>query len=170
MQVSMLGAHLRLRSKLADWYRNLTSVSYGHLLIDLLPRTHDQLRFYSNAGSIPSKLSIPDRLKQLKLLDDEHTISLYFPESAIFSHKCKNVFLQSFRKEFNRFLHECIVNFSNGNQHSKETSSSEKTSKRSAIALCLKITWKQGRDFLLSQKRVTTHKVSTPPHVIYHLS
>ena len=43
MQVSTLSAQLRLRSELVDWYRDTTSVPYGHLLLDLPPRTVDQL-------------------------------------------------------------------------------------------------------------------------------
>ena len=39
MQVSTLSAQLGLGSELVDWYRDATSVLYGHLLIDLLPRT-----------------------------------------------------------------------------------------------------------------------------------
>ena len=79
MQVSTLSAHLGLGSKLVDWYQDAPSVPYGHLLIDLSPRTDDKLRHCTNTGSIPSKLFIPDRLKQSKILDDEHTKTLYSP-------------------------------------------------------------------------------------------
>ena len=41
MQVSTLSAQLRLGSELVDWYRDTTSVPYGHLLIDMSPRTDD---------------------------------------------------------------------------------------------------------------------------------
>ena len=44
MQVSTFGAQLGLGSGLVDWYRDATSVSFGHLLIDLSPRTDDTLR------------------------------------------------------------------------------------------------------------------------------
>ena len=79
MQVSTLSAQLGLGSELVDWYRDATSVPYGHLLIDLLPRTDDRLRYCTNTGFIPSKFYIPDRLKQSKNLDDELTKSLYSP-------------------------------------------------------------------------------------------
>ena len=79
MQISTLNEHLGLGSELVDWYRDATSVLYGHLLIGLSPRTDDRLRFCKNTGSIPSKLFIPDRLKQSKKLDDEHTNSLNSP-------------------------------------------------------------------------------------------
>ena len=79
MQVTTLSTQLGLGSELVDWYRDATSVPFGLLLIDLSPRTDDRLRYCTNTGSIPSKLYIFDRLKQSKILDDEHTKSLYSP-------------------------------------------------------------------------------------------
>ena len=43
MQVSTLSAQMELGSELVDWYPDATSVPYGHLLIDLSPRTDNQL-------------------------------------------------------------------------------------------------------------------------------
>ena len=77
MQVTILSAQLGLGSELVDWYRDATSVPFGHLLIDLSPRTDDRLRYCTNSGSVPSKFYIPERLKHLRTLDDEHTKSLY---------------------------------------------------------------------------------------------
>ena len=76
MQVTTLSTQLGLGSELLDWYRDATFVPFGHLLIDLSPRTDDRLRYCTNTGSIPSKFYIPDRLKQSKILDDEDTESL----------------------------------------------------------------------------------------------
>ena len=76
MQVTTLSTQLGLGSEL-DWFRDATSVAFGHLLIDLSPRTDDRLRYCTNTGFIPSKFYIPDGLKQSKILDDEHTRSLY---------------------------------------------------------------------------------------------
>ena len=53
MQVNTLSAQLGLGSELDDSYRDATSVPYGHLLIDLSPRTDDRLCFCTNTGSIP---------------------------------------------------------------------------------------------------------------------
>ena len=83
MQVTTISRQLGPGSKLVDWYRDATSVPFGHLLVDLSPRTDDQLRYCTNTGSIPSKFYIPDRLKQSKILDDEHTKSLYSPSFPI---------------------------------------------------------------------------------------
>ena len=83
MQVTTLSTQLGLGSELVDWYRDATSVSFGHVLIDLSPRTDDRLRYCTNTGSIPAKFYIPDRLKQSKILDDEHIKSLYSPSVPI---------------------------------------------------------------------------------------
>ena len=79
MQVTTLSTQLGLGSELVDWYRDATSVPFGHLLIDLSPRTDGRLRYCTNSGSVPSKFYIPERLKHLRTLDDEHTKSLYSP-------------------------------------------------------------------------------------------
>ena len=42
MQISTLSEQLGLGSELVDWYRDETSDLYGHLLIDLSPRTDDR--------------------------------------------------------------------------------------------------------------------------------
>ena len=79
MQVTTLSTQLGLGSELVDWYRDATSVPFGHLLIDLLPRTDDRLRYCTNSGSVPSKFYISERLKLLRTLDDEHTKTIYSP-------------------------------------------------------------------------------------------
>ena len=79
MQVTTLSPQLGLGSELVDWYRDATSVPFGHLLIELSPRTDDRLRYCTNSGSVPSKFFIPERLKDLRTLDDQHTKTLYSP-------------------------------------------------------------------------------------------
>ena len=79
MQVTAFGAQLGLGSELVVWYRDATSVPFGHLLIDLSPRTDDRLRFCINSGFVLSKFYMPERLKHLRSLDDEHTKTLYSP-------------------------------------------------------------------------------------------
>ena len=54
-----------------------------HLLIELSPRTDDQLRHCKNTGSIPSKFYIFKRLKLLKSLDDKHKKHPSFPSVPI---------------------------------------------------------------------------------------
>ena len=83
MQETTLSTQLGLGLELVDWYRDATSVPFGHLLIDLSPRTDDSLRYCPNIGSVPSKFCIPERLKHSRTLDDEHTVSLYSPSVPI---------------------------------------------------------------------------------------
>ena len=83
MQVATLSTQLGLGSELIDWYRDATSVPFGHLLIDLSPRIDHRLRYCTNTGSIPSNFHIPDRLKQSKILHDKHTKPLYSPSAPI---------------------------------------------------------------------------------------
>ena len=89
MQVSTLSVQLGLGSELVDSYRDATCVPCGHLFIDLSPRTADRLRHCTKTGSIPSKIYIPDRLKQSKFLDDEHKISSLSKCSNHFPTKAK---------------------------------------------------------------------------------
>ena len=83
MQVTTLSTQLGLGSELVDWYRDATSLPYGCLLFDLSPRSDDLLRYCISTGSFPSKIYVSDRLKQSKILDDEHTKSLYSPSVPI---------------------------------------------------------------------------------------
>ena len=55
MQVTTLHTQLGLGSELVKWYRDATSVPFGHFWIDLSPRTDDRLRYCANSGSVLSK-------------------------------------------------------------------------------------------------------------------
>ena len=83
MQVTTLSTHLSLGSELVEWYRGATFVPFGHLLINLSPRTDDRLRYCTNSGSVPSKFYIPERLTNLTTLANEQTKSLYSPSIPI---------------------------------------------------------------------------------------
>ena len=86
MQVTTLGSQLGLGLELVDWYQDATSVPFVHLLIDLSPRTDDRLHYCTISGSVPTKLFIPECLKHLRTLEDEHTLlsksSNRFPANA----------------------------------------------------------------------------------------
>ena len=62
-----------------DWYKDATSVPFGLLLIDLSPRTDDRLQYCTNSGKKPTNFNLPEQLKHLRILDDDHTKSLYSP-------------------------------------------------------------------------------------------
>ena len=83
MQVTTLSTQLGLGSELVDWYRDATSVPFGHFLIGLSPRKDDRLGYCTNSGSVPSKFYFLERLKHLRTFEDEHIKSLYSPSVPI---------------------------------------------------------------------------------------
>ena len=93
-QVATLNVQLGLGSGLVDWYRDATSVRFGHLLIDLSARTDARLRYCTNSVNIPSRFYVPDNLKHLKNLDHQHTKSLLSKHSNT-SLACKIQFLKT---------------------------------------------------------------------------
>ena len=74
-QVKHLGKQLGLGSELDIWYKNATQKPFGHLLIDLSPKTFEHLRFCS--GFDPSIFYLPKEKARTTIIDDEHTIHLY---------------------------------------------------------------------------------------------
>ena len=77
LQINTLSQQLGLGSQLKDWYTKATSIPYGHLLIDLTPKTVHSLRFCTNSGSIPFIFFLPQHKQQTTFLNVEHTTSLY---------------------------------------------------------------------------------------------
>ena len=65
LQINTLSQQLGLGSQLEDWYTTATSVPYGHLLIDLTPKTVDSLRYCTNSGSTTSLLFLPQSKQQI---------------------------------------------------------------------------------------------------------
>ena len=169
MQVTNLSTQLGLGSELVDWYRDATSVLFGHLLIDLLPRTDDRLRYCSNTGSIRSKFNIHDRLKQSKVLDDEHTKSLYSPDVPIIFPLMQKSFPSVLPKEFIRFLCECIENLLKGTLQSIKRHHMVKFPSKVRLWSLKRTVLKQRRDILASERGLQLIKVIIPP-VINHLS
>ena len=55
LQINTLSQQLGILSQLKEGYQDATSVPYGHLLIDLTPKTFDSLRFCTNSGSVSTK-------------------------------------------------------------------------------------------------------------------
>ena len=172
MQVTTLSTQLGLGSELVDWYRDATSVPFGHLLIDLSPRTDDRLRYCTNSGSVPSKFYIPELLKHLITLDDEHTKSLYSPSVPI-------AFPQM-QKSFSSVLPKRVYLVSM-RMHSKSTqrklakhkkTSCAKISRRSLVTITKKNNLEAQKKRSVVRKRIATnsrHFTSSPP-VINHLS
>ena len=91
LQINTLSQQLGLGSQLKEWYQDATSTPYGHLLIDLTPKTVDSPRYCTNSSSVPSKFYLPAET-ETKFLDDEYTIRLYTPNiSNIFPKTSKTI-------------------------------------------------------------------------------
>ena len=168
-QVTTLSTQFGLGSEPVDWYRDATAVPFGHLLIDLSPRTDDRLRFCTKSGSVPSKFYIPERLKQLRFwtLNTKNLSTLQMFQ--LLSSKCKSHFFQSCPKEFIRFLCECIVNLLKGNLQAIERHHVVKFQDEVWLLPQKRTTWKQRRNVLSSEKGLQLIAVITSP-VINHLS
>ena len=157
MQVTTLSTQLGLGSELVVWYRDATSVPFGHLLIDLSPRTGDRLRYCTNSGSVPTKIYILDRLKHLKTLDDEHTKSLYspcvpiaFPQmqkplSSVLLKRVYPVYMRMHSKSAQRKLANHIK------------TSREKSSRRSLVAIAKKNNLEVKKKRSVVRKRIATN-------------
>ena len=74
-QIKRLGTQLGVN--LVEWYNDATTNPYGHLMIDLNPKTSDYLRFCTNVGQSPTKFYIPKQSARVTIIDDEHTKHLY---------------------------------------------------------------------------------------------
>ena len=169
MQVTTLSTQLGLGSELVDWYRDAKSVPFGHLLIDLSPRTDDRLRYCTNSGSVSSKFYLPERLKPLRTLDAEHTKSLYSPSVPI-------TFAQM-QKSLSSVLPKRVYPFSM-RMHSKSAqrklashkkTSCGKVSRRSLVTISKKNNLEPKKNVLSSEKGLQLIAVITLP-VIIHLS
>lgn len=76
-QISKLGQQLGLGKNLEIWYKTATEKPFGHLLIDLSPRTSDRLRFCTDSGTFPTKIFLPSSQARITQLNDDHTKRLY---------------------------------------------------------------------------------------------
>ena len=158
MQVTTLSTQLRLGSELVDCFRDATSVPFGHLLIDLSPRTDDPLRYCTNTGSNPSKFYIPEQLRQSKFLDDEHTKSFYSPNVPI-------IFPQR-RRSFPSALLKRVypVSLPMHNKSAQRIKRHHMVNFQSDVRLLSlkRTTWKQRRVIIASERGLQLIKVITP--------
>lgn len=74
-QVKVLSKQLGLGSELDVWYKDATLKPYGFLLIDLCPKTNENLRYCS--GFDPSVFYLPKSKARTTPINDVHTIRLY---------------------------------------------------------------------------------------------
>ena len=76
-QIQKLGQQLGLGTRLVEWYSDATSTPFGHLFIDLSPRTNDKLRFSTNCGEYPTKFYLHSSQARITTIDDDFTKRLY---------------------------------------------------------------------------------------------
>ena len=74
-----------------------------------------------------------------------------------FFHKCKRLFLQSCLKKLIRVLFQCKVTLLKGNLQSKKRHHVAKFQRKIWFPFWKRITWKQKRDVMASEKRVKIH-------------
>ena len=113
LQINTLSEQLDLGSQLKEWYRDATSILYGHLLNDLTPKTVDSLRYCTKSGSIQSKFYLPAGT-DTNFLDDEHTIRLFTANFSNISPKTLKIIHPPLSKSFIQFLSKCLVDLLRG--------------------------------------------------------
>ena len=148
-QVTTLGTQSALGSELVDWYRDATSVSFGHLLNDAQTITYVIVQ-----TPVPFTQHFTSRTgwncQKFWMMNTENLSTLPFFQS--FSHKCKKLFLQSCPKEFIPFLCECIINLFTGNLRSIKRHHEAKFQREVRLLSLKRTTWKQRRDILASER------------------
>ena len=100
LQVSRLSVQLGLGLSLVDWYKGATSVPFGHLLIDLSPRTDDRVRYCTNSEKKHSNFYILQQLTHSRILDDDPTKSLYCPSIPTLFPQVQNTFFRKLPERF----------------------------------------------------------------------
>ena len=156
MQVTTLSTQLGLGSELVDWYRDATSVPFGHLLIDLSPRTDDRLRYCTNSRSVPSKFYIPERLKHLRTLDGEHTKSLYSPSVPIAFPQMQKSLSSVLPKRFYPFSMRMHSKSSQRKLASHKKTSRGKVSRQSLVTIAKKNNLEAKKKRSVVRKRIAT--------------
>ena len=168
-QVGSLSLQLGLGCSLVDWYKDATSVLFGHLLIDLSPRTEDRLRHCTNSEDQPSKFYIPEQLQHLKILDDGHTKSLHSPRIPTLFGNCKVHFFLFWRKSSSDFSANISSTCFTETCRSWKKNKCLNYRKQITALFQARTTWKKRRWILASKKGLLLKEI-IPPFVINHLS
>ena len=85
-QTDVLGKQLGLGNTLRKWYADATSVPYGHLMIDLSPKTNDLLRYSTDVTSFPTKFYLPSSRSPVTKINDQKSGILYSETFSNFQH------------------------------------------------------------------------------------
>lgn len=76
-QIGKFGQQLGIGKELLQWYIDATSVPFGHLLVDLSPRTNDKLRYCTDFGTFPTRFYLKQSDSRITTIDDNSTKHLY---------------------------------------------------------------------------------------------
>ena len=76
-QIQKFGQQLGVGAQFKKWYEDAASRPFGHLLIDLSPRTNDKLRFATDIGQFPTKFYLPPSQARITTLEDDHSKRVY---------------------------------------------------------------------------------------------
>ena len=163
MQFSTLSAQLGVRSNVVDSYHDAIYLPYGHLLVDLSPRTDNRIRYCTNTRSIPSKVIYRTDWNSQSFLDNEHTKALYSPCVPNVYPQMQKSFPSALPKRVYQVSPWMYSKSSRRKLAKHKKAARDKTSQRSLIALCKKTTRKQRRDVLATKKVLQLTKVITPP-------
>ena len=77
LEINTLSQQLGLGSQLKYWYTKAISIPYGHLLIDLTPKTVNSFRFCTIVNRFLQFFFLPQHNQQTTFLSGEYTTSLY---------------------------------------------------------------------------------------------
>ena len=167
LQINTLSQQLGLGSQLKEWYNKATSVPYGHLLVDLTPKTVDVLRYCTDSGTIPSKFFLPNPQTTFWTMNTQHLSTLNVFQN--FSQKFKKDFVKHCPKDFIRFLSECIVNLLHGELSEVRKLDVQKYQKEVQLLVNKRTSQQKRRKILSSAKGLALINIITPS-VITRLS
>ena len=86
-QIDVLGKQLGLGSTLKKWYVDASSKPYGHLMIDLSPKTPDLLRYCIDVTSFPSQFYLPNSRSRTTEINDQKSRLLYSQALSAFEQR-----------------------------------------------------------------------------------
>jgi hypothetical protein len=122
-QVGKLSHQLGLGRQLIEWYKDATSKPFGHLLVDLSPRTVDKLRFCTATTSYPSQFYLPSSQARISNIDDTYTTRIYTEALPIVFTKMSDNFPRNVSTKF----HSLFMRMRNKHSNRKITNSKKKT-------------------------------------------
>ena len=113
LQINTLCQQIGLGSQMKEWYQDATSTPYGHLLIDLTPKTVDSLRYCTTVFQFHQGFIYQQEQKETFWMLSIQYASI-LPILQIFFPKLQKQFILHCPKSFIQLLSECLVNLLRG--------------------------------------------------------